>query len=84
MLSGLGWPSGRDIMASIMSGLDSYFSLGKPDVVIVRGDTTTSTAWAIACFYHGEPLIQVVPASEDHQPNHFPAVDARAPAEQAC
>jgi len=48
-----------DIMTRTMSGLDTLFAAGKPDAVIVQGDTTTSTAGAIAAFYHGIPVVHV-------------------------
>ncbi|MBP2216332.1 non-hydrolyzing UDP-N-acetylglucosamine 2-epimerase [Arthrobacter sp. CAN_C5] len=53
----------RQTLASIMTktidGLDSLFERSRPDAVIVQGDTTTSTAAAIAAFYHGIPVVHV-------------------------
>ena len=47
------------IMTRTIDGLDRIFASGKPDAVIVQGDTTTSTAGAIAAFYHGIPVVHV-------------------------
>ncbi|WP_276568909.1 UDP-N-acetylglucosamine 2-epimerase (non-hydrolyzing) [Arthrobacter sp. 260] len=47
------------IMTRTIDGLDQLFEHSKPDAVIVQGDTTTSTAAAIAAFYHGIPVIHV-------------------------
>lgn len=47
------------IMTRTVDGLDKLFAADKPDAVIVQGDTTTSTAGAIAAFYHGIPVVHV-------------------------
>lgn len=57
-----------DIMTRTMSGLDKLFAVSKPDAVVVQGDTTTSTAGAIAAFYHGIPVIHVEAGLSQWQP----------------
>jgi UDP-N-acetylglucosamine 2-epimerase (non-hydrolysing) len=47
------------IMTRTIDGLDKLFAESKPDAVVVQGDTTTSTAAAIAAFYHGIPVVHV-------------------------
>ncbi|WP_312179415.1 non-hydrolyzing UDP-N-acetylglucosamine 2-epimerase, partial [Arthrobacter sp.] len=47
------------ILSRTIEGLDKLFIVNKPDAVIVQGDTTTSTAGAIAAFYHGIPVIHL-------------------------
>ena len=47
------------IMTRTIDGLDKLFAENKPDAVVVQGDTTTSTAAAIAAFYHGIPVVHV-------------------------
>ncbi|MDR7083172.1 UDP-N-acetylglucosamine 2-epimerase (non-hydrolyzing) [Arthrobacter ginsengisoli] len=47
------------IMARTLDGIDNILSIHRPDAVVVQGDTTTSTAGAIAAFNHGIPVIHV-------------------------
>lgn len=47
------------ILSQTIDGLDKLFSVNRPDAVIVQGDTTTSTAAAMAAFYHGIPVVHV-------------------------
>lgn len=47
------------ILSRTVSGLEALFQANEPDAVIVQGDTTTSTAGAIASFYQGIPVIHV-------------------------
>lgn len=47
------------IMSKTIDGLDGLFQERKPDAVVVQGDTTTSTAAAIAAFYHNIPVVHV-------------------------
>ena len=45
------------IMGRTLAGLDSLIQEQEPDAVVVQGDTTTSTAGAIAAFYLGVPVV---------------------------
>lgn len=45
------------VLTRTVEGLEQIFSDTAPDAVIVQGDTTTSTAGAIAAFYRGIPVI---------------------------
>ncbi|WP_019482962.1 non-hydrolyzing UDP-N-acetylglucosamine 2-epimerase [Arthrobacter sp. TB 23] len=49
----------NSIMTKTIEGLDHLFKTNRPDAVVVQGDTTTSTAAAIAAFYHQIPVIHV-------------------------
>ncbi|MDZ5078547.1 non-hydrolyzing UDP-N-acetylglucosamine 2-epimerase [Nesterenkonia sp. HG001] len=45
------------VLTRTVTGLDSLFTEEKPDAVLVQGDTTTTTAGALAAFYVGIPVI---------------------------
>ncbi|WP_091694430.1 non-hydrolyzing UDP-N-acetylglucosamine 2-epimerase [Micrococcus terreus] len=45
------------VMTRTIEGLDALFEKDAPDAVVVQGDTTTSTAGAIAAFYRGIPVV---------------------------
>ena len=47
------------ILTGTIAGLEKLFSVNRPDAVVVQGDTTTSTASAIAAFHHGIPVVHV-------------------------
>lgn len=45
-----------DVTARVLTGMRDVFKNVKPDVVLVHGDTTTSTAAALAAFYQQIPV----------------------------
>lgn len=45
-----------DLTARGTIALDSYFSIEKPELVLVQGDTTTVFVAALAAFYRGIPI----------------------------
>ena len=45
-----------DVTARVLTGMRDVFKECKPDVVLVHGDTTTSTAAAMAAFYQQIPV----------------------------
>ncbi|MEV8144228.1 UDP-N-acetylglucosamine 2-epimerase (non-hydrolyzing) [Specibacter sp. NPDC078709] len=55
-----------DILTRTINGLDKLFAASKPDAVVVQGDTTTSTAGAIAAFYRGIPVIHAEAGLRSH------------------
>jgi len=42
-----------DVTTRVLTGMERVFAEHRPDVVLVHGDTTTSTATALAAFYAG-------------------------------
>jgi UDP-N-acetylglucosamine 2-epimerase (non-hydrolysing) len=45
-----------DVTASVLLGMRTVLAAEHPDVVLVHGDTTTSLAAALACFYEHIPV----------------------------
>lgn len=55
-----------DVTARVLTGLRDIFKECKPDVVLVHGDTTTSTAAALAAFYQQIPVGHVEAGLRTH------------------
>ena len=55
-----------DITARVLMGMRDVFSLCHPDVVLVHGDTTASTAAALAAFYQHIPVGHVEAGLRTH------------------
>lgn len=55
-----------DVTARVLTGMRDVFREIKPDVVLVHGDTTTSTAAALAAFYQQIPVGHVEAGLRTH------------------
>lgn len=55
-----------DVTARVLTGMRNVFRECKPDVVLVHGDTTTSTAAALAAFYQQIPVGHVEAGLRTH------------------
>ncbi len=55
-----------DVTARVLTGMRDVFAKCRPDVVLVHGDTTTSTAAAIAAFYQQIPVGHVEAGLRTH------------------
>lgn len=55
-----------DVTVRILTGMRDVFKTCKPDVVLVHGDTTTSTAAALAAFYAQIPVGHVEAGLRTH------------------
>lgn len=55
-----------DVTARVLTGMRDVFKECKPDVVLVHGDTTTSTAAALAAFYQLIPVGHVEAGLRTH------------------
>ena len=55
-----------DVTARVLTGMRDVLKEAKPDVVLVHGDTTTSTASALAAFYQQIPVGHVEAGLRTH------------------
>ncbi|MGM9678622.1 MAG: non-hydrolyzing UDP-N-acetylglucosamine 2-epimerase [Bacteroidaceae bacterium] len=55
-----------DVTVRILTGMRDVFKMYRPDVVLVHGDTTTSTAAALAAFYAQIPVGHVEAGLRTH------------------
>ena len=55
-----------DVTARVLTGMRDVLKETKPDVVLVHGDTTTSTAAALAAFYQQIPVGHVEAGLRTH------------------
>ena len=55
-----------DVTARVLTGMRDVFAQVKPDVVLVHGDTTSSTAAALAAFYQQIPVGHVEAGLRTH------------------
>ena len=47
------------VFGRVLSGVDALLAADPPDAVVVQGDTTTSTAAALAAFYRQVPVVHL-------------------------
>lgn len=55
-----------DVTARVLTGMRDVLDMSKPDIVLVHGDTTTSTAAALASFYKQIPVGHVEAGLRTH------------------
>ncbi|MBD5173890.1 MAG: UDP-N-acetylglucosamine 2-epimerase (non-hydrolyzing) [Bacteroidales bacterium] len=55
-----------DVTARVLIGMRDVLTVSKPDIVLVHGDTTTSTAAALAAFYQQIPVGHVEAGLRTH------------------
>lgn len=55
-----------DVTARVLTGMRDIFNKVRPDIVLVHGDTTTSTAAALAAFYQQIPVGHVEAGLRTH------------------
>jgi UDP-N-acetylglucosamine 2-epimerase len=57
-----------EITCSILTKMEQVLAVAKPDRVLVHGDTTTTLATALACFYKKIPVAHVEAGLRSHDP----------------
>lgn len=57
-----------DVTTAVLEGMKPVIAQVKPDAVLVHGDTTTSFAAALACFYLGVPVGHVEAGLRTYNP----------------
>lgn len=55
-----------DITSGVLKGIEEVYSIEKPDMVLVHGDTTTSFAASLAAYYHQIPIGHVEAGLRTH------------------
>ena len=55
-----------DVTARVLTGMRDVLKVARPDIVLVHGDTTTSTAAALAAFYQQIPVGHVEAGLRTH------------------
>lgn len=57
-----------DVTARVLTGMRDVLREARPDIVLVHGDTTTSTAAALAAFYQQIPVGHIEAGLRTHNP----------------
>jgi len=78
-----------DVTARVLTGMRDVLRQAQPDVVLVNGDTTTSTAAALAAFYMQIPVGHVEAGLRTHNiyspwPEEMNRPHAPEPGQPAC
>ena len=55
-----------DVTARVLTGMRDILEIAKPDLVLVHGDTTTSTSAALAAFYKRIPVVHIEAGLRTH------------------
>ena len=66
-----------DVTARVLTGMRDVLKAVQPDLVLVHGDTTTSTAAALAAFYQQIPVGHVEAGLRTHNIYHLQSMAGR-------